>query len=105
MQRTTTLTTKGPSVEGLGPRAGPPGQECGEHTRRVDLEVEREKEVVELGRSGGISLVLTRCLHGDRERRLLGSLLRRQLTGRMWMNGIKEKREGRMARRFLGSVQ
>lgn len=67
-----TLATQGTSVEGLGPCTA----FCGEHTRKVDPEVEREKEAMELEQCGGLSPVLT-CLHRDGQRGLLGNLLRR----------------------------
>lgn len=69
------------------------------------MEAEREKEAVEPGQSGGISPALTHCLHGDGEKRLLGNLFRRQLTGSaVWVNGVEGKGKAGMACRFLGSV-
>lgn len=69
------------------------------------MEVEREKEAVEPGQSGGISPAFTQCLHGDGEKRLLGNLFRRQITGSaVWVNGVEENGKAGMACRFLGSV-
>lgn len=43
-----TLATQGTIVEGLSPCTAL----CGEHTRRVDLQVEREKEAMEREQCG-----------------------------------------------------
>lgn len=67
------------------------------------MEAEREKEAVEPGQRGGTSPALTLCLHGDGEKRLLGNLFRRQLTGSaVWVNGVEEKGKAGMACRFSG---
>lgn len=58
-----TLATQGTSVEGLGPCTA----FCGEHTWRVDLQGERERLWNRNSVDGD----------GDRERGLLGNLLRR----------------------------